>query len=407
MIAASRAFCFIAAFAALALAISVYIHVHGKGPHASLPGCSGSDACDAVISSRWARWGPFPVSILGIGCYVSLISACAAVRWRPSGIHHLPAWSFMVILSLSGLAFIAWLFGLQWLVIRHFCLFCLSAHLFGAVAFALVIRYAPIWGSLDRARLKMALPSAGILAFLVGVHVLFNPDMTVVQAAEDFDESVVEHTGGSLRIGTRAKSREVSLLEGKLTFDLYKVPLVGSPEAEHVMVKLFDYPCPSCRQLDAKLTELLEQYPEQIAIVMLPVPMNSDCNPHVGRTFPAFRKSCTYVNLAMGVRQADRTLFGDYHTFLMTGGRVPSVGKAEAKAEELVGAEALARGRAAGEAKQWVQDGISLYQYLQAKSLPKLIVNDKVISYSGSARKKLFGTIREELGLEPIEDQPR
>lgn len=401
---ASRTFFFIAAFAVLALAISVYIHVHGKGEHASLPGCTGSDACDAVIGSRWSRWGPFPVSILGIGCYVSLIAACAVVRWPRVGPHQLPAWAFMVVLSLSGLAFIAWLFGLQWLVIRHFCMFCLSAHFFGALAFALVLKYAPIWKALDRARMKLVIPSAAILTFLIGVHVLFNPDMTVVQAAEQFDESVAAQTGGSLRLGTQAKSREVTLLEGKLTFDVYKVPLVGSPDARHVMVKLFDYPCPSCRQLDDKLVELLEQYEDDVALAMLPVPMNKDCNPNVGRTFPAFRNSCTYVQLSMAVRQADASKFAEYHQFLMTGGRVPSVKKAQAKAEELVGAETLAKAMEADEVDQWIGDGINLYQYIQGKSLPKLIVNDKVISYSGSSRKKLFSTLREELDLpEPQE----
>lgn len=399
MSSVSRIIWFVVSFAAVALAITVFIHFHSRGQHASLPGCTGTDACDVVISSRWSRWGPMPISLLGIGCYASLITACAIVWWQRTGPSPVRAWVFMLVLSMSGLSFIVWLFGLQWLVIKHFCVFCLSAHLFGAVAFALVVKHAPIGTIMGRVRLKMAAPSAAILAFLIGVHVLFNPDMTVVQAAESFDESVVQESGGALQLGSRPKSRMVSLLDGKLNFDLYKVPYLGSPDAKHVLVKLFDYPCPSCRQLDTKLVELLEQYPTEIAFVMLPVPMNRDCNPNVGRTFPEFRNSCTYVQLAMAVRQTDPAAFSPYHTYLMTGGRVPSVAKARAKAEELVGAERLDRALEADEVGQWMKDGINLYQFIQAKSLPKLLVNDKVISYSGSARKKLFSTLQEELGL--------
>ncbi len=392
-------------FSFAALLLSVYMVWQGGPQHGHLPGCSGGSQCDAVLGSRWARWSRFPVAVLGVGCYLGMtgLSLLAGVKKLQS--HAANLWGMMVMLSLTGLVFVAWLTGLQWLALKHFCLYCMTAHLFGFTAFYLVLRYAPVWRTMPRAPLRLGVPAGILSALLIGSHVLLTPGIVSVEAAEEMQFAETDDSsfsGGSIRLGRKPTPRIVHLLDGNLTFNLEEVPLIGPADAPHVIVDLFDYPCPSCRELHGILQEFRKKHPGRIAVVPLPVPMNRDCNPNVKRTLPTFNDSCDYARYSMAVRQAAPEKFEEYHEWLLTGGWPPPVDKARERAESLVGGkEKLASLLEEEAGEHWIRDGINIYRFIQARSIPRLIVGDTVITYGSGSKRKLLGELEERLGISP------
>ena len=383
--------------AGAALAVSLYI-MNEVSEHKSLPGC-GAGGCGDVLSSHWEQWGPIPVSLLGVGGYLALIMGCIVLtvpHFRPV---YKVVWSLMSIEAWVGLGFIVWLVALQGLVIGHYCMFCLSSHLFGVLAYGVVLAASPI-----RSWSWVGGGAASLLGAMIAIHILIVPHMSVVQAAEDVltNRSAAElQTGSRIQFGKPMKpSRTVQLLEGALTFDLYSVPVDGDRTAEHVMLTLSDYKCPSCRKLHRKLKQYIEEQGVSLAIVCLPVPLNADINPNVSHTPAGFENSGIYANYSMAVQKADPEKFSEYHDFLMSGGWAPTVEEARIRAEELVGTSEFAAALLAPEVKEWITTGINAHQYIQAKTLPRLISKDKVISYSGGSKAAFRKMIDSALGIE-------
>ena len=232
------------------------------------------------------------------------------------------------------------------------------------------------------------------------MHIWVAPEMTLVQAAESLVLPEAESSSSTgVQIGRRTDQRIVHLLEDNLSFDLFKVPVLGSRAAPRVALELFDYNCPACRKVGRLVAHFRAQQAGQLAVILLPVPMDAECNPSLTATLTMFRDSCTYARLALAVYRADPAHFAEFHEWMLTGDFAPEPAKARKRAEELVGAEALARTLAEPEVEQWIQDGIGIYRYLKAESLPKVIAGNSVISSSGLAKEKFYASLREALGL--------
>ncbi len=75
-----------------------------------------------------------------------------------------------------------------------------------------------------------------------------------------------------------ARERVVKFLGGKLSLDVYKHPLIGSPEAPHIVVEMVSYDCPHCRKMHAIMEDALARYGNQVALLVMPVPLDKDCN---------------------------------------------------------------------------------------------------------------------------------
>lgn len=386
-----------------ALVMSSYLLWKG-GPDAHLPGCGGDVTCNAVIGSRWGRIGMFPVAAVGVGGYLAVTCTSILAQMNFMLRHRLLLWSLLVVMSFIGAGFIVWLTVLQFVVIDHICFYCMSAHLFGLVTFILVVRYAPVWKHLPHPYLKLGIPGALVLALMIGAHVLVAPVTTVAETMEEIEWQEVDrngsaYSGGSISIGRPVASRTVRVLEGKLNLDVYQVPLLGHVQAEHVIVELFDYNCPACRLVYHKVHKFMDQVDGGLAVVSLPVPMEATCNPDLKNTLPEFRDSCIYAELSMAVCAAERDRFPEYHDWLMTGKRAPSVDEARARAEELVGKDALEQALQAEAPQRWITDGFNIYRFINGRTLPKIIAGDTVISSAGLAEKKLFRQLEAALAL--------
>src|SRR3954468_3354991 len=68
-----------AGLAIVACRTSLYLLRKSYGP-AAMPGCGAKGGCDAVLSSRWAKVGKFPVAGVGALLYL-LLSAGLVLMW--------------------------------------------------------------------------------------------------------------------------------------------------------------------------------------------------------------------------------------------------------------------------------------------------------------------------------------
>jgi len=96
-------------------------------------GCRGSDLidCEHVLNSHWSKVVEVPVSIPAVGLYATLLGLLAfAGRPAPPAFQRLLCLVLSVGFLTAGWAAL-WFIGLQVLVLRHLCPWCLAAHACG------------------------------------------------------------------------------------------------------------------------------------------------------------------------------------------------------------------------------------------------------------------------------------
>ncbi len=386
----------------LALTISLYIMIAVKSHHA-VYGC-GDGGCHEILEGRWERWGPLSVATLGIGGYLALMMGSIFTTIPKLKGGHMTVWYLMAAEALIGLGFIAWLIILQWLIIKHFCVFCLSSHFFGVIAYIITIYKVPVWTHWQHTRLMVGGTAAATLLFMISVHVMVVPNIHAAEDAGNIEYATPHNnSGGMIQFGKPVEeSRIVNLLDDKLIFDLYKMPVLGSREAEYVILELSDYCCPSCRKLHTRMIQFREIYDIDIATVYLPAPMNSECNSNVKKTPRGFKDACTYAEFGMAVNKADSSKFEIFHDYMMEGPNPPSVDAARKKAEGLVGHEAFEKALKDAKVKEWIATGVGAQHYIKAKTIPRIITKDQVISYSGGSKHGFATLMKRALGLSEL-----
>jgi len=206
----------------------------------------------------------------------------------------------------------------------------------------------------------------------------------------------------------RTKVRHVNLFADRFQVNTYGHPILGDPAAEHVVVKLFDYTCRHCRNLDKYLDAARTRYGDQLAIVVLPVPMNSKCNKYLGSgpPHPHHRNACELAQLGMAVWFAAPEKFEAYHHWLFEPGESRPVDEATEHAAELIGRSALRRQLAGSTIGQSIDAYTDLSRKINVNSdggIPKLLTPSHAISCQLGSPKELFDILQRNYDLEPID----
>jgi uncharacterized membrane protein len=341
-------------------------------------GCGPGSGCDKVLQSRWAYWMNTPVSLPALAVYLALWGSLALwEKKRTSPDDERGAWAAIIALSIvvAGAAF--WFIGLQAFVIKAFCKFCMTAHACGLLAAALCLKNIPVakepgtpmWTTGSG---KRGVPGSGILLVsvlgLLGVGLLAGGQM-LVQKQRNFVK--VFPPGGTNQIqrghplstaGTNAARtagtaqatnlppypnakligpRLLSLYGGRYLLRLDAVPMMGSPDATNVIVDLVDYTCPHCRELHFILSEAQRVFSNQLGVVVLPMPMSTNCNTLLPKNMPSHSNACELVRLSLAVWRAKPTAFREFEDWMFTPPTTPTFEQARDHAGQLVGVEAL------------------------------------------------------------------
>jgi uncharacterized membrane protein/protein-disulfide isomerase len=186
-----------------------------------------------------------------------------------------------------------------------------------------------------------------------------------------------------------ALTREVTFLNGRIKINVYDEAVLGSPEAKHIVLELMDYTCPHCRKAYAQIEDGLDRYGDQVAVVIMPVPLELECNKMVPSTDPMHRGACKFAELTLAVAKADPRKFADFHGFLLADeDKPPTSAQAVIRAFRMTDRKKLREVSDDPKIKARIQNYIRLFSTLSAQNrgsetsfgLPVQIIGDTVIS---------------------------
>ena len=194
-------------------------------------------------------------------------------------------------------------------------------------------------------------------------------------------------------------TRIVEFLGKKI--NAYQWPIDGSPTAKYVFVEMFDYTCPHCRTTSRTVFAAKEQMGDDLAVVVLPVPMNTACNPVVKRDHPSHVEACQLSELAVAVWRCDPAKFSEFHKWMFEGDVAPIYTSALGKASELLGKEIIEKELNKGTAKAYVKSHCQMYKVLNGGAVPKLLFPRRAVQGEFTALDSLTTMIKESANVTP------
>lgn len=354
-------------------------------------GCGTGSSCDSVLKGRWAYVLPgIPVSAPAVVVYLVLLHGLLFPGKRGTAWH-----ARMLIGSLLVLSAAAWFIGLQAIVIKSYCKWCMAIHLAGMLGAGCVLFVIRPWPS--RLLPKAIGAAMAGMAFMLACQWLF-PQATTV--------------GTELKSGTvRTEGKTIKI--GEVEIDLEKVPHRGNLESGKYVLILTDYTCFACRVMHRHFHEAEEHFgKDSFLLVTLPVPLNPDCNQHFSEVIPEHQNACDYTRLGLALWFANRTAFEDFDRWIYQSGTLeiaPALHEVRAKAEELLGKEELAKALEDPRVAKQLADGIAAWKTLvdasETVNMPKLVVGDRLESGRFMKVTDLYGYLEDLLQLTPIGDE--
>jgi uncharacterized membrane protein/thiol-disulfide isomerase/thioredoxin len=206
------------------------------------------------------------------------------------------------------------------------------------------------------------------------------------------------------------KTRLVKFLGGKLVLDIYKHPIIGSPEAPHIIIEMVSYDCPHCRKMNSMIHEALDHYGDQVALLVMPIPLDKDCNKLITDPAVTHPGACGTARMVIGLAKLDPKSFARFHDFLMSGDndKPPRMEKIIPKAYGMVPADKLRELQRGPEVAKQLESYVDLFGQLQAKSkdqkafgLPVQILGDNVVSGEVEKIDDVYKAWEENLHIEP------
>ena len=347
------------------------------------------------------------------------------------------AWAAIIILAILVVGVVAWFVALQAIVLKAFCPVCMVTHACGFLAAILCLSCIPIapeantpmWtqGSDQRGIPRQALSSLILLGF-VGViglaagQIMFPKHRNIIALLPTVvGKGVTKAPQGIPKarasVATQATNlppspearlvgpRLLSLYSGQFQIDLGTVPMIGLPDAPHIIVYLFDYGCPHCRTLHGILKNTQLQLSNRLGVVCLPMPMSTNCNKLIPAKFNTHSNACDYARLGLAVwlakpeakRQFDDWLFTPEHPVLVTEAKSYAIG--------LVGAErlevALSDPSIANQIQIDCQIHFANWQATGRPTMPQLILGKAISLGPLISVEHLLALLNRYVGIEP------
>lgn len=365
-----------------AMGVSSYLLIHSLTGGGALAGCGADTAfdCESVLASHWSKVATLPTSALAIATYIILLGALNVVRYPRARL----SWLLAGILAVCIVGSAIWFSVLQLVILKKICIWCMSAHVLGTLGSLAVLILTP--------RRSRVLALVGIMPVLA---------MLSLQVVDKDVTHLVQQITPAAKPKLMVGAKQVLLMGNRVAIDPSKHPLLGSPDADHFLMYLFDYTCPHCRALHKALENALKRYGNQLTIIALPMPLNSDCNPLVKHTEQRHKDACSLAILSLAVFHAHPEKFHEYDQWLVDA--VPDAKQARAKAIEIFGSEqALAKAIIAPWVSEQLERDIKLYKFSGGGVVPKLIGENTLIAGRPGDPQDLYDLLEDEMGIKPI-----
>ena len=194
----------------------------------------------------------------------------------------------------------------------------------------------------------------------------------------------------------QASPRTVHLSGANIKLRPEQWPMLGSPDAPKIFVEMFDYTCKHCRKTQKAVKGARQSLGPSLGVILLPVPLNRNCNPHaVGNPNP---DACELAELALAVWKADssteKSQFEAFHDWLLEGENAPRLADATAKAQSMVDPQTLAAEKPT--AQKFIRSNVDIYKRMNAGPVPKLVFPTTVMTGELQDSATLINTINRQ-----------
>lgn len=431
----------------VALGIAVYLSILSFSG-GSVAGCGADSGCSEVLASRWSKWLGIPVSLPAALNYAVMI----VITFR--GLHSVNSRFLLRALCLVIFGAAAWFVGLSVFAIGKVCPYCMTAHACGVAGSGLLLAWLAgqhekqfVKGVMDSAWATAIAVAVTGLVILIGGQLLFTPKSFRVAsmgsntnsaglAATSMSRPIAPAGGGKLSstgaaatnapttsntlqrppaTSSTAESpapipsappefhRTLRLHGNAFNLDLTDVPMLGSVDAEKVMISMYDYTCDHCRRAHTPIMTAQRYFSNRLAVVSLPMPLDAKCNPWLLRTSGQHENACELARLALAVWRADRKRFPEYDDWVMTSEDALKPESARKRALELVGLMALERSMVDPWIYQTLKTSTSLYRtnwlVSQSSAMPMMVIGTNIISGAMRNPDEIFRLLDEGFGL--------
>jgi len=208
---------------------------------------------------------------------------------------------------------------------------------------------------------------------------------------------------------SKKRERIVNFLGGKLKLDVYKHPLIGDPEAPHVMIEMLSYDCKHCRNMHRTIKQAKARYGDQVAIIVMVVPLEKGCNKLVTTSAGSHRGACSTARMALGVARLRPTAFARFHDWLMADKeKPPALDRIVARAYDLADRQKLRELTQTDELKKQIAGYVDLFASLGKQhkgkkqfGLPVQILGDHVMTGTVDKSSDVYKAWEEHLGVKP------
>lgn len=421
--------------------------------------------CDTVLSSIWSKWLGLPVSLFGLVTYIAILASIWPVAKHANGsawtilftCSLLAAGAAIWFISLQAIVIHSFCFyclivhacGLSVCVCTLLLLRIATEDEVGAEPMSVFFSgpeavSTPIDDSprlLGFRPLVASAAAATCLGILMLGHLLVKPETMVLEviapppveeesSSENdlkFSEADTTQEGepeelsftpisntphgrageGHLEeadVSSERKNRSSRMISvGGLpnAIDIRDSMVLGNPDAEHVLVEMIDYTCRHCRRLHPYLHASLERYGDQLAFVVLHVPLSKKCNPLVKRDSAVHLYACDYARLGFSVWKLAPDKFADFHDWLLESEKAPSIFDARERAMRLAGDAVLIDDKLKAEAFSRISENCAAHGKLKM-GLPALLTEKGIIRGVPKSEEELFEFLETKLGLQPL-----
>ena len=412
---------------------TAYLAIATLARGGDVPGCGQDSGCGEVLGSPWAYWLGIPVSLLGLGLYgaffISTFSLKIGQQQKATR-----ALNSLTLFSFATLAAAAWFVGVQAVAIKSFCPYCCTAHGLASLAAVIFLSQASDIGSRLSVRLNFGVGivvAFGLVAVIAPVQIILPKepeaplivDLGQAQTNAPIAEAkpapkptpppapAVEPKPTAPAVATvtpeapsTPKAEPFLVPRSTLSLDAARLPLLGPANAPHRIGCLFDYTCHHCRQLHGFIRTAIDQFDGQLSCLMIPMPLDANCNAQIKRTGRDHVNACKYAKICLAVQQIAPAKYDAFHRGLFTNHKTTKpLAKVREHAASLVGAAALNKAVASTTVQQQLQQNIRAYE-LNSKNgkkslMPQTIIKDKVIFGPPPSDAALQSILKKILGL--------
>lgn len=253
--------------------------------HKSICNFNDKFDCDSVLISTFSKLGPFSVSGLGFLFYAYVFLALIYALFNDE--NSTAALSFPLLGSYPALAFSIYLALVSSLIIKSFCLFCVSLYVITFIFFIAINLFFPknptrltflknflqINSSKQSNELRPSFfrqLSFMLIFFVITLGALYANEKKYTEAFEDFDHKAF---------------LDFHYIQPQYNLDTKENAYFGNPDAPVKIVEFSDFECPHCKRAAATLKPYLKQHLKNIQLFYVSYPLDKNCNQYMPQDF--------------------------------------------------------------------------------------------------------------------------